>query len=78
VRPLAAARDCDSNRLDTLAAGGAEAGRFDDALQTAHTAIDKARAENAASESIADMQRRAALYKKHHAYRDQQLLGLPK
>ena len=69
--------DCDSNLLDTLAAAYAEAGRFDDALQTAETAIEKVRGEKKSPESIADLQRRAARYKKGQPYREQQLLGLP-
>ncbi len=77
LRPLAAKADCDSNLLDTLAAAYAEAGRFDDALQTAETAIKKARGEKKSPESIADLQRRAARYKKGQPYREQQLLGLP-
>ncbi|MGO9108615.1 MAG: tetratricopeptide repeat protein, partial [Thermoguttaceae bacterium] len=76
--PLAAAKDCDANLLDTLAAAYAEAGRFDEALQTVQEAIDKARDEKTSPESLADMQRRATLYKKYQAYRDQQLLGWAK
>ena len=37
--------------------------------------IDRARAEQQTPESIADLQRRAVLYKKNQPYRDQQLLG---
>ena len=71
----AAASDCDSNLLDTLAAAYAEAGRYDDALRTAETAIDRVRGENQSPESIADMQRRIVLYKKKQPYRDQKLMG---
>ena len=77
LRPLAAKADSDSFLLDTLAAAYAETGRFDDALQTAETAIEKARGEKQSPESIADMQQRAALYKKHQPFREQQLLGPP-
>ena len=51
LRPLAAAPDSDANTFDTLAAAYAEAGRFDDALQTAQAAIEKAQDENARPES---------------------------
>ncbi len=77
MQPLAAAPDCDANFLDTLAAAYAETGRFDDALKYMDIAIDRARATDKTPESIADMQRRAALYKTHQPYRDQQLLGPP-
>ncbi len=75
LRPLAAAPDCDANTLDTLAAAYAAAGRFDDAVQTAQNAIEKAGAENASPESLAGMHERAALYNKRQPYRDPQLLG---
>ena len=78
LRPLVRSPDCDANVLDTVAAAYAEAGRFDDALQTAQIAIEKARSQKATPESMADMHERAALYKKHQAYRDQQLLGRAK
>ncbi len=45
LQPLAAKPDSDANLLDTLAAAYAEAGRFDDALQTIQTAIEQARTE---------------------------------
>ena len=75
LQPLAAKGNCESNMLDTLAAAYAEAGRFDDALRTIETAIDKARAEGKSPESLADFQQRAALYKKHQPFQDPQLLG---
>ena len=78
LRPLAAKADSDSNLLDTLAAAYAEAGRFDDALQTIGTTIEKAKCEKKSPETIADFQQRLALYKKHQPYRDRQLLGQSK
>ena len=73
LRPLTAKADCESNLLDTLAAAYAEAGRFDEALHTIESAIDKARGEGKSPETIADFERRAALYKKRLPYRDPQL-----
>ncbi len=77
LRPLAVAEDCDADLLDTLAAAYAEAGRFDDALQTEEMALHRAGGNEKTPESIGDMQRRAGLYKKRQPYLDQPLLGLP-
>jgi protein O-mannosyl-transferase len=75
LEPLAARPDCDANLLDTLAAAYAAAGRFHEAVQTIEIAIDRARGEKNPPESIADMGRREALYKKNLPYRDPALLG---
>ncbi len=75
LRPLLGGRDCDSNFLDTLAAAYAEAGRFEQAAQTAATAIDRARSEGKPAETIASLNNRAGLYRQQQPYRDPQPRG---
>jgi protein O-mannosyl-transferase len=75
LRPLAATPDCDPNVLDTLAAAYAETGQFETAVQTIETALSLARGKKNPPESIADMEKRAALYKKQQPYRDEALRG---
>jgi predicted Zn-dependent protease len=70
LQPLAARPEFDSNGLDTLAAAYAETGQFDRAVETAESAIAKARGENAPAGAIVDMHKRLALYKKRQPYRE--------
>ena len=74
LRPLAASADSDANLLDTLAAAYAEAGQFDEALQT--VASRDRRCPGRERHAAFHRRHGAAgqLYKTQQPYRDQKLL----
>ena len=68
--PAAQSPDSDSNLLDTLAAAYAEAGQFQQAVETVGRAIVKARGESLPASVVADMETRLELYKKQRPFHD--------